>query len=664
MGRGIIRDDVTDNAGNAIQGKEVTIYIADTVTKATLYDASTGGSEIGNPVVTDEDGVFEAYADTGEYEVEIDGQIEGRYNAVDGDELADLLAIKDIGGLTTADKVTYDGESANVKLALDARVPTVATLGELPAALLTVPVGKAVDVLGRTTTGDGYQGRFFRSNTDYSAEVAVDTQQAIYIDLGDGTYGVRSFGQAVDSNPTAKIDWGVVDYSGATSSRSALNSLAALVNSVSVGEGTILIDSPLTAITKSFQLLCKGSKRTKIKYTGTGACFAFSEIFGMGAETDTTFSTNNGITLQGFTLYGDRGLAVTQHGMVFSDRIDQIDATDVFVEYMAGHGIALGFNAGGGGTVFVRESVFRSVHVRNCGTGSFAAMTLKSDGTGDSSNQINFYDLRVVFPTGPGFVIENANTAKPLSRVNIYGGELHGRLDGASTDLLRVIGNVTNLNTHGLKLNNAGASNYAVSIRSNATGSPAQCKFWLDHNVGANIFEIQAGKQIELHAGEFACTGTHLKIDSGVAPGANDQIIIDVPVDGSITTNIDASVADKIFSYASDNTAFPIQADKFIVDRTCSIVRSNTNPEGSVTALAGSLALKGSSGVAGDSDTLAVKVSGTGNTGWRYMQEIVFGTTANRPGTPTANQMYIDTTLGRPIWYIGGAWVFSDGTAA
>ncbi|WP_372809442.1 hypothetical protein [Litorivivens sp.] len=134
MGRGIIRDDVTDNAGNAIQGKEVTIYIADTVTKATLYDASTGGSEIGNPVVTDEDGVFEAYADTGEYEVEIDGQIEGRYNAVDGDELADLLAIKNIGGLTTADKVTYDGESANVKLALDARVPAVATLGELPAA--------------------------------------------------------------------------------------------------------------------------------------------------------------------------------------------------------------------------------------------------------------------------------------------------------------------------------------------------------------------------------------------------------------------------------------------------------------------------------------------------------------------------------------------------
>lgn len=185
MGRGIIRDDVTDNAGNAIQGKEVTIYIADTVTKATLYDASTGGSEIGNPVVTDEDGVFEAYADTGEYEVEIDGQIEGRYNAVDGDELADLLAIKNIGGLTTADKVTYDGESANVKLALDARVPTVATLGELQGVSTTGLVDGVSkrDMDGRTSAGDGAEGRFVWRGGNQSANVANDEVTATE---GDG----------------------------------------------------------------------------------------------------------------------------------------------------------------------------------------------------------------------------------------------------------------------------------------------------------------------------------------------------------------------------------------------------------------------------------------------------------------------------------------------
>lgn len=60
--------------------------------------------------------------------------------------------------------------------------------------------------------------------------------------------------------------------------------------------------------------------------------------------------------------------------------------------------------------------------------------------------------------------------------------------------------------------------------------------------------------------------------------------------------------------------------------------------------------------------------------GWRIFFTAVYnilsaltrsGTTAQRPtlflweGTP-----YTDTTLGRPIWFIGGIWVFSDGTPA
>lgn len=312
MGRGIIRDDVTDNAGNAIQGKEVTIYIADTVTKATLYDASTGGSEIGNPVVTDEDGVFEAYADTGEYEVEIDGQIEGRYNAVDGDELADLLAIKNIGGLTTADKVTYDGESANVKLALDARVPTVATVGELPAALLNVAVGKAVDVLGRTATGDGYQGRFFRSSTDYSAEVAVDTQQGIYIDLGDGTYGVRSFGQAVDSKAEAKLAWFGVKYDGSTETAeltAAFTTCNALDIPLSGAAGTVVYDSTVSIVRPAndrigFKFRGAGRERTKFKPTSGAIGTAMSLTVTSG------FSLNNDLSGFGIDMTDPSGTPV------------------------------------------------------------------------------------------------------------------------------------------------------------------------------------------------------------------------------------------------------------------------------------------------------------------------------------------------------------------
>lgn len=37
------------------------------------------------------------------------------------------------------------------------------------------------------------------------------------------------------------------------------------------------------------------------------------------------------------------------------------------------------------------------------------------------------------------------------------------------------------------------------------------------------------------------------------------------------------------------------------------------------------------------------------------------GTTANRPAVPVTGQMYFDTTLGRPVWYNGAAWVDATG---
>ncbi len=37
------------------------------------------------------------------------------------------------------------------------------------------------------------------------------------------------------------------------------------------------------------------------------------------------------------------------------------------------------------------------------------------------------------------------------------------------------------------------------------------------------------------------------------------------------------------------------------------------------------------------------------------------GPTSSRPSSPVANMMYVDTTLGYPIWYISGQWVNSSG---
>lgn len=37
------------------------------------------------------------------------------------------------------------------------------------------------------------------------------------------------------------------------------------------------------------------------------------------------------------------------------------------------------------------------------------------------------------------------------------------------------------------------------------------------------------------------------------------------------------------------------------------------------------------------------------------------GTTGARPPSPVTGQYYLDTTLGKPIWYLAGAWIDATG---
>ncbi len=96
MARGVIQDNVLDTQGNAVVGATVTIYIAGTLTKATLYDASEGGSAIANPVTSGARGAFIAYVTTGEYDLKITTPSGTFYrynvNALDADVLTDLDA--------------------------------------------------------------------------------------------------------------------------------------------------------------------------------------------------------------------------------------------------------------------------------------------------------------------------------------------------------------------------------------------------------------------------------------------------------------------------------------------------------------------------------------------------------------------------------------------
>lgn len=199
MALGIIYDDVTDSSGNAIANIDVTIYIAGTVTKASLFDASEGGSPISNPVQTNDQGVFSAYVAAGDYDVSVDAPggtvVRPNVTVADGDDIADLLSVRELGAITSADKVTYDGESATVDAALDARVPTVSTLAAFQSDYTSASFsdGQFIELKGRSSVGDGGAGKFRVHTTDKSAEVAADEVGA---GLGNGGVWI-AFGDAL-----------------------------------------------------------------------------------------------------------------------------------------------------------------------------------------------------------------------------------------------------------------------------------------------------------------------------------------------------------------------------------------------------------------------------------------------------------------------------------
>lgn len=88
------------------------------------------------------------------------------------------------------------------------------------------------------------------------------------------------------------------------------------------------------------------------------------------------------------------------------------------------------------------------------------------------------------------------------------------------------------------------------------------------------------------------------------------------------------------------------------------ITAGGGNPEGVVTARQGSLYLRWNA-IRGHG--LWVKTFGSGNTGWEPAGAAA-AATSGRPADPVTGVPFFDTTLGKPIWWNGTAWVDATGT--
>lgn len=239
MTRGIIQDVILDTSGNALVGIPITIKVAGSITNATLYDAVTAGNVLDNPILSGALGYFFAYADTGEYDLEIDspGGMVYRPNVscFDADDISGV-AVSAAAAASSADASAVSAAAAAASVS-GVTLP-VGTLAELLA--VNAVAGDLIDVKGRLTLGDGYGGRFLVSATDYSSEVAADTVSAIYLLLDNGLYAVRIYEGKKQSK------WFGVKSDGTLESADSISALRTTTGDVLLQKGICLFAPPFS----------------------------------------------------------------------------------------------------------------------------------------------------------------------------------------------------------------------------------------------------------------------------------------------------------------------------------------------------------------------------------------------------------------------------------
>ncbi len=204
-------------------------------------------------------------------------------------------------------------------------------------------------------------------------------------------------------------------------------------------------------------------------------------------------------------------------------------------------GCTLGVAKNVPGHAYVRESKFTGLLFWQCGNANVPAVEINSIGPAgeDATNELSFYGLDVIGPTGQGLVIHNANASVPVRLIRFFGLRAEG--GGANAgDLVTIgdptlTGNVNNIQIYGFESNNA-ATGY-TALRFTAPSVAAQpynilVEGTIPTSSGDGV-HVDAGRQIRLRLSDVqAPLGKAITVGPSPLVGPN----IEISGDGAETT--------------------------------------------------------------------------------------------------------------------------------
>ncbi len=294
----------------------------------------------------------------------------------------------------------------------------------------------------------------------------------------------------------------------------------------------------LPTFSRGGSLVGDGPHKTYVRLgpSYAGDLFSWSEAWALNAYNGTSLSPGAdqaGPTIEGLSVLGDRGISGQQNAFVFYDRDDFITMRDVHVYFLKGRGLYMGVAKNVPGHAYVRESKFTNLLFWQCGNASVSAVEITSVGPAgeDATNELSFYGLDVIGPTGRGLVIRNTNASIPVRLIRFFGLRAEG--GGANAGDLVTIGDstltggVNNVQIYGFESNNT-ASGY-TALRFTASSAAAQpynilVEGTIPTSNGDGV-HVDAGRQIRLLLSDVqAPSGKAITVGPSPLVGPNIEI--------------------------------------------------------------------------------------------------------------------------------------------
>lgn len=312
----------------------------------------------------------------------------------------------------------------------------------------------------------------------------------------------------------------------------------------------------------------------KVDTTYSGDVFSWSDAWFGNDYNGTSLNPANdkaGPTVSGITITGDTTSVHTQNALMFYDRADDVLIDNVSVFFLPGSCFTVG-KTKNLAVAFARESKMINFRCHWAGTASVPAMEFDTTGTGDSTNQWQFFGIDIFAPSSTGLLIHNtSNTNKGTGGFRFYGLRAEGSLSPVGTGDLVQIGsasdNAASFEPNGIEIygfeSNASYSGhnalgfYGQPLSAGSQGQPHFISIFGNIATGGgNGINIQQGYDIDIHMPNWQVTGTDLIV--GNSSNVTREIFIDVyGRESGLSTSIDSTSQQSVFWPGSKGTGQP-----------------------------------------------------------------------------------------------------------